>query len=702
MEAKLIVYIYQFFAWIDYIVYSFAAVLVRIILLIANKDDFFTPTQINNFVGRVYVVVGVLVLFKLVISAVQYMINPDVLDDKEKGMAGILRRVAISLVLIVATPTMFNFLMHMQTSIVNTMPKIIFGNNVTDADELTKDTASNLSFTVLSSFISQNAGKGAPIGSQNGIHDLESFAGKVVEGCDGSKSFLQSWAESIFTGFGDGLSTWGSWIGITTKDGAMAKCHYNYKIIISTVAGVFLCYVLLSMTLDIAMRFIKLGVIRMLAPVPIVGYIFDKDKLSKFVKTTGTVYADLFIRLGIVYFIVFFISEIIGSNAEKNISVSIINFFGLTAGESNIFFNAAVNIATIFGLLMFAKNAPKFISDLLGLPDIGSGEMADMFKPVWQRAGGFAAAGAAIGAWRNAKEYGEANGLRIRRALSAGAHATVTRLKDAASGKSLEESYKSAKETAMARTNRNLEYANRFPNRKERRRQLRHERFDAYTGVMTGGKKDAATIEAANKAIGIRSDSWSRAEEKVLEKNAAGYSANVDITDSTGRVHNYTASQLLSRIAELEGGARPVYRDELRLLKEKRQSVIDMAKTEFIQKSISGRGDGKLRNKFAEDVFGFIRTGGDQKELDTILKNKVIEDVYNPATRRNENIEIDIVDAANRIAQGQAVDDMQAAAIAKYIQGYEDSNGYRQGIEVDAGAIRVRTTQKQTSEPKSS
>ena len=31
---------------------------------------------------------------------------------------------------------------------------------------------------------------------------------------------------------------------------------------------------------------------------------------------------------------------------------------------------------------MFAKNAPKFLSELLGLPDIGSGDMKEMFKKV--------------------------------------------------------------------------------------------------------------------------------------------------------------------------------------------------------------------------------------------------------------------------------------------------------------------------------
>ena len=397
--------IYHLLAVIDTAVYFLASVMFRVIVDIA-QSNFFTEGQIADFASRVYIVVGVLMLFKLVIAAVQYMINPDTFDDKEKGMGGILKKTVISVSLIAITPVIFNFLITMQESIISSLPSLILGSEAPKGDDY-DHIGSELSFTVLSSFIdTTDAGKkqGASVGIKSGtIHNLDSFNLHITDGCP-----------NFFTEILGGKS--------------MSDCHYNYMIIVSTIAGGFLCYTLLTMILDVSIRLIKFGIIQLLAPIPISSYIFSKDKLNKFVKTATTVYLDLFIRLGIVYFIIFFIQKVVENGTFRFLGPGV-------ADTGNFFRNAIVNIAVIFGLLMFAKSAPKFITELLGLPDVGSGDFADMFKPAWQRAGG--AAGALINPARNAvSNYREAwknNGdmvdpnkskLRnnLRRAANAGRH----------------------------------------------------------------------------------------------------------------------------------------------------------------------------------------------------------------------------------------------------------------------------------------
>ncbi len=356
--------IYHLLAVIDTAVYFLASVMFRVIVDIA-QSNFFTEGQIADFASRVYIVVGVLMLFKLVIAAVQYMINPDTFDDKEKGMGGILKKTVISVSLIAITPVIFNFLITIQESIISSLPSLILGSEAPKGDDY-DHIGSELSFTVLSSFIdTTDAGKkqGASVGIKSGtIHDLDSFNRYITDGCP-----------NFFTEILGGKG--------------MSDCHYNYMIIVSTIAGGFLCYTLLTMILDVSIRLIKFGIIQLLAPIPISSYIFSKDKLNKFVKTATTVYLDLFIRLGIVYFIIFFIQKVVENGTFRFLGPGV-------ADTGNFFRNAIVNIAVIFGLLMFAKSAPKFITELLGLPDVGSGDFADMFKPAWQRAGG--AAGALI------------------------------------------------------------------------------------------------------------------------------------------------------------------------------------------------------------------------------------------------------------------------------------------------------------------
>lgn len=420
--------IYDLLAFIDWVIYSLASSMFRIIIDIANVE-FFNVEQITTIANRVYIVVGVLMLFKLVISAVQYMINPDTFDDKEKGVAGILKKTAISLGLIVVVPAIFNFMVSIQGSIIKTLPSIILGTNPTESVDYDK-LGNDLSFTVLSSFVKVNENKGS-----NEITDIDSFKSKVTQGCP-----------RLF--------------------GNVDDCKYNYMIIISTISGGFLCYVLLSMILDVAIRTIKFSIIRILAPIPISSYVFSKDKLSKFVKTTITVYTDLFIRLAIVYFIIFAIQNIVIES----------NLFKELAKDGGWFRETIIRIAIIFGLLMFAKTAPKFISELLGIPDIGASDMKDMFKPAWQRAGLLGAAGGMITAgagnminkakftdWKgssvgqNLKNAVKVLGSGAAGAASAGFHGGIA----AAQGKNVKEvNIAGYKRAIKARQNRDLDKIN--------------------------------------------------------------------------------------------------------------------------------------------------------------------------------------------------------------------------------------------------
>ena len=233
---------YKLLSMLDYYVYKLASTMISVNIDIAGKE-IFRPEQINNIVNRVYIVIGVLMLFKIVISAIQYMVNPDTFDDKEKGLGGLLKKTVISITLIAVCPAIFDFLIAIQSSVVETIPKIVFGSENVDNSQSAGD---NMSFVVLSSFISPND-KSVSVGQgkENGINNLEDIKTKAADGCCG---------------------------GIV---GDAKSCKYNYMIIISTLSGGFLCYVLMSMTLDVAIRTIKFSLIRVLAPIPIIVRFFE-------------------------------------------------------------------------------------------------------------------------------------------------------------------------------------------------------------------------------------------------------------------------------------------------------------------------------------------------------------------------------------------------------------------------------------------
>ena len=389
---------YGLFSWLDFAIYSLVKYIVRLIILVANYD-FFSEGTINELADRVYIILGVLVLFKIVISAIQYMVNPDTFDDKEKGMAGILKKTLICMALLAVIRPIFMFAIKIQQTVVATVPALVLGTEAENFSIKSPDAMTQLdeigdlvAGTTIRTFVTmKDATKTDPM--KDNVPEgkqLEAFSTNILNGCD--------------KGIGSG------------KYFKADQCDYNYQWGISTAAGVFLLYVLLSMALDVGIRTIKLGIIQILAPIPISSYMVSKDKFNKFVKTSVKIYLDLFIRLIVIYFIIFFVNKVI-INIGNSVDIN-----GYPASGTDALF---VKVIIICALFMFAKNAPKFICNLLGL-DAGSGDFADMFKPAWQRAGG--AAGAFINparnaisnvrdAWKNNADMVDSRGGKLRRAL---------------------------------------------------------------------------------------------------------------------------------------------------------------------------------------------------------------------------------------------------------------------------------------------
>ena len=362
---------YALFSWLDYGIYSMVKFVMRLIILLANYE-FFNETQIGDLADKVYVVLGVLVLFKIIISCVQFMVNPDTFDDKEKGMAGILKKTVICMALLVVVRPAFNFALTIQQTVVATIPSLVMGTGARDfsirdqnaREELDK-IGDLIAGTTLKAFITVRTDENGNLKAEDKMQPtLQSFADNVLNGCD------------------KGGAIW--------KYFHTEQCDYEYSTLLATAAGIFLLWVLINMALEVGIRAIKLGIIQILAPIPISSYIVSKDKLSKFFKLAVKVYLDLFIRLIVIYFIIFFVKNVVESMTGP------ININGgyVTDTQESLF----LKVIIICALYYFAKNAPKFICDVLGIDGGGFGDMADMFKSPKERYGG--ALGAMINPFR--------------------------------------------------------------------------------------------------------------------------------------------------------------------------------------------------------------------------------------------------------------------------------------------------------------
>ena len=419
--------LYGMFVQLDVWIYSLAGACFDLIKNIYEFDFFSGGNLIGQVKNRIYMALGIVMVFRVILAGVQFIVNPDLFDDKEKGLVGILKNALITVILIAAVPAVFRLALNVQGSIVEAIPNIIFGSGKTEVSytvikrdsnnsQLESEqlqttvsqnnitTGNDIAFSVLQGFISPaKYTKNDKIPNGKKVGDQKDDKASV--GINDSQNSYQIHDIETFRQY-----------ATTNMEEGLENASYSYIVIISTLGGGFLVYILASMSFDVAIRTIKLGIIQMLSPIPIASYMFKKDNFNKFVKMSFKVYADLFIRMVVIYVIILVVQILVNSG-----------ILNLGRSTDNIF-DFLRNIILIFGLLMFAKSAPKFLTELLGLPDVTSGEMAAMFKPAWQRAGGAAAqafnplrtaTAAAINSWQNSENLRGSRGKNLRRMFRA-------------------------------------------------------------------------------------------------------------------------------------------------------------------------------------------------------------------------------------------------------------------------------------------
>lgn len=390
-------FIRSFFLGIDNIVYGLLSVIFQLILDLSDFELFSNAT-IKSFSNRIYLILGLVMIFKLIISFIQILIDPNKMDDKEQGVTGILRRVVISLLLIVFIRPIFTAAKDLQKPLLNVLPRVILAVPVdrTGADGVMYQEGSMLSYySFLPFFYYINND------CNDGELSFDRSSGKIQSVSDITETILNSKCTSS-----------------TDPNGY----KYRYQFFISTLVGGFLIYVLVTIALKIAIRAIKFSLCEILAPIPIASYIdpkTSKQSFDKWVETTIKVYIDLFTRLMVVYFIVYIFQLLfVPPNGGASIFQSLIVKY-----PNDPFRGLLVSLFIIIGLLYFAKEMPKFVSGMLGIPE-GFSDIGDMFKGQgWKALGATAGAAAAplttaLGNYKYARQNGDG---RARALLSAAA-----------------------------------------------------------------------------------------------------------------------------------------------------------------------------------------------------------------------------------------------------------------------------------------
>lgn len=371
--------------FIDTIIYRLVDYVYDIFNALA-KVNIFDMNDYKTIVSRIYVILGMIMLFSLAYSLLKAVINPDEFAKGENSFPKLIKNVVVSLVIIAVLPTVFSVAFNLQNSILNqnTIPKLIFGSD-TDYDTATREDAGKMmSYNVMSAFLHPNVEwcnekgyeieEGTDINLSNCASKIKGDGGWLVTNGEDLKSVTEKFNAgtydiSAFNDFGESA--------------AAGKVTYN--VFISTVAGVFLLYVLLNFCFDMAVRVVKLMFFQIIAPIPVICRVIPggklKDVFSDWMKKTISTYLEVFIRIAIMYLGVFMISQVVNNFSNVN--------FGSLGVSQKLIAKALI----IMGVVIFMRQAPKLIGDMFHL-DSGSMKLGLMDKLAM---GGALAAGSVAG-----------------------------------------------------------------------------------------------------------------------------------------------------------------------------------------------------------------------------------------------------------------------------------------------------------------
>lgn len=368
-------------------------------------------STIKSLTGNLYIIFGVVAFFRLAMLLVNSIIDPEKLNEKGKGLSNIFFRVVGMVILLAVTPFLFEKSYDLQEKIVgadaskNIIFKTILGNNANIASPKNSNAGKALQNIALSSLITIdenylvngdqcNIGKKNSKGKDCGFYPLTCVSdgkGKCTPQGEYVYDVMKcDWANcqkavdlynEMYVGEDMSPAKLAQYVGTSGKikiDKEEQEVYvYNYMFIITGVVGVAMTYIIISFAIDIAVRMFELIVLEILSPLFIATFVDPKSAQSgpfkNWLSAVGKSYASLYIRLAIIALMVLLVSIINQSKMFQSM--------GEVSGWAKIFM--------VIGLLIFAKKAPKWIGDMIGIK--GDGGLGGL--SIGKKLGGMALAG---------------------------------------------------------------------------------------------------------------------------------------------------------------------------------------------------------------------------------------------------------------------------------------------------------------------
>ena len=334
-------------------IYSIVSTIFKLFFQITDFTAF-DNDMIQGIFNRIFIILGVFMLFKLCVSFISYLVNPEATKDKERGIGKLFGRLITMLLLLFllipqanfdafndtntnaiykSNGLLFGVLYDMQHRLIkqNTIPKLILGT--TNTDDVTQD--------------------------QSKYNTISKQVSSIVHGAFFAPS---GQCDDVPTKLVSEAQTTGDFSDIVNYECSNGYYAFEYNCFVALLAGIGLLVIVFLFCFDVAVRMIKLGILRLISPIPAISYIDPKSSkdgmFANYVKTVTSTYLDLFLRLAIIFLVIYIIANL----AENNTAL----FSDSDAGP-------IAKVIVYIALLFFAGQAPKFIQQALGIKSKGTG-----------------------------------------------------------------------------------------------------------------------------------------------------------------------------------------------------------------------------------------------------------------------------------------------------------------------------------------
>ncbi len=364
-----------------------------------STAELFSNALIRDFYYRCQLIIGVFMLFKLSVTILEGIMDPARVTDKKAGAGKIISRIITSLVILaLITPInipnpsnkweqqvnnngiLFGALYSLQERILsnNTVGKLVLGTTeaADDADEQGKtlaESADDFAGQILRSFYRINIVP-EPDGGYDVEEGLDPETNEDYYFCsftsEQKKFYKTASTLELLATVNDTCdidadsNLWDKFVDLLeTFVGKEKFYRYSYSPLAGIVA-LIISVILILYTIDVAIRALKLAILRLIAPIPIISHMSisakegkGEDAFSCWVRSLTSTYLELFIRLAIMYFVIYLVSDMV-----KN---------GIVINTGTGFVGVLSFIFIVIGIFIFARMAPKFIENSLGIKGMG-------------------------------------------------------------------------------------------------------------------------------------------------------------------------------------------------------------------------------------------------------------------------------------------------------------------------------------------